>query len=164
MSFANLLALYPDAEAPVYLTGPREDTFPGHDPLIRTLAIAINVGAWWDSDVQRTEALLPIAPLIVSAAVGEEIMNRRLVMFVDRYFRRLLPLVLQATEIPDLAACARDLEALPAIVDASTARLAGPILARALDLARARARALARALDRARVIYSCSWSTYCLET
>lgn len=59
-------------------------------PLLRYMAIFLNDGDWWESDLERTELLRPLIPLLLDSK-GDNYEKRRL-HIVDFCYRKLTPL------------------------------------------------------------------------
>ena len=63
---------------------------------IRSLAIVLNDGPYWDSDSQRTKMLLPIVPLLLDTKGSFELEQKRAYLYADYAVRKFAPLALHS--------------------------------------------------------------------
>ena len=78
-------------------------------PVVRSFAIALNDLSWWDSDEERTQALMPFVDKILNTR-NPELVVKRAYLCADRAMRVFAPMALEATgfkaEADKLRACA----------------------------------------------------------
>ncbi len=130
------------------VTGKHRDATPPGVTLFVGVLPGLNDSPYWRDDTHRTVVMRPYLKRFLALDPAHD--TERVYALVDHAYRKLLPDLCDALQLPDEAA---KLRALAPIVDRETAEKA-----RARDLARARAldlardRALARDLDLARAL------------
>jgi hypothetical protein len=101
-------------------------------PVLRRLAIRLNDTDWWEDDMERTNTLRPLIPLLLDSRGDGALTDRRVFFAADQAVRVLTPMRLEwiakhsksERVREDSTAGARLLRDLTPITDASTARTA----------------------------------------
>ncbi len=61
-------------------------------PVLRRMAIRLNDGNWWASDIERTEMLRPLIPMLLDSRGKRELTQRRIYSVTDHAVRVITPM------------------------------------------------------------------------
>lgn len=98
-------------------------------PVLRRIAIRLNDTNWWKSDMERTEVLRPLIPMLLDSRGNKSVTDRRVFLAADNAVRVLTPMRLdwiaantKSEKIKtDVTAGAKALRELGAITDKKSA-------------------------------------------
>lgn len=96
------------------------------DGVIRSLAIKVNDTAWWKSDTERTEKLLPLIDLIIGTTKSRKLTLKRAYKCADVAVRFFTADALEKAGLEDQAKILRE---LPEICSVESARVARDVAA-----------------------------------
>jgi len=73
-------------------------------PLLRHMAIALNDALWWEHDLERTQHLRPLIPLLLDSRISDKRILHRATLAADQIIRRFVPMTLSQIVAADSTA------------------------------------------------------------